>query len=36
LNYTNDVVTVTMTTGQVNVGEWRAIGFSLDQQMVQK
>jgi hypothetical protein len=23
-----------MTTGQVNIGEWRAIGFSLDRQMV--
>jgi hypothetical protein len=23
-----------MTTGQINVGEWRSIGFSLDRQMV--
>jgi hypothetical protein len=23
-----------MTTAHVNIGEWRAIGFSLDRQMV--
>jgi hypothetical protein len=32
--YEDDTVTVTMTTGQVSVGEWRGIGFSLDQNMV--
>ncbi len=33
-DYADDTVTVTMTTRQVNVNEWRAIGFSLDRQMV--
>ncbi|CAF1067872.1 unnamed protein product [Adineta steineri] len=32
-NYANNIVTVTMNTEQVNIGEWHAIGFSLDQQM---
>jgi len=33
-NYAHDTVTVSMITGRVNPGEWKAIGFSLDQQMV--
>jgi hypothetical protein len=32
--YADHILTVTMTTEQVNLGEWRAIGFSLDRQMV--
>ncbi|UJR28575.1 hypothetical protein I4U23_009808 [Adineta vaga] len=31
--YTNNTVTVTMVSGQVNLGEWRAIGFSDDRAM---
>ncbi len=32
--YADNTVTVTMTTEQVNLDEWRAIGFSLDREMV--
>lgn len=30
----NETVTVTMVSQEVNVGEWRAMGFSLDREMV--
>jgi hypothetical protein len=32
--YADNTLTVTMTTEHVNLDEWRAIGFSLDRQMV--
>ncbi|CAF1387689.1 unnamed protein product [Rotaria magnacalcarata] len=32
-DYSDNIVTVIMTSEPVNVGEWTAIGFSLDQEM---
>ncbi len=32
--YADNTLTVTMTTEHVNLDEWRAIGFSLDRQML--
>lgn len=34
LDFFDDILTVKMIAGLVNVGQWRAIGFSLDQNMV--